>query len=332
MKLLLTGAAGFIGMHTAQRLLARGDEVVGLDNLNDYYDVTLKQARLARLEAQPGFRFVKLDVGDRAGMEKLFAAEKFDKVIHLAAQAGVRYSVENPLAYLDSNLAGMMNVLEGCRHTRVGHLVYASSSSVYGAGNTMPLSEDKVTDQPVSLYAASKKANEVMAYSYSHLYDLPATGLRLFTVYGPWGRPDMAIFRFVRAIEEGAPIDVYNHGQMRRDFTYVGDVVEAIVRVMHRPPQREGAAPPQRILNVGNSSPVMLMDFIACLEQALGKVADKRLLPMQPGDVPDTWADVTRLGELTGFSPATPIREGVQRFVDWYRAYVRERGEPPAAS
>lgn len=331
-RVLVTGAAGFIGYHLCERLLDDGVQVLGVDSLTPYYDPRLKADRLARLSAREGFRFERLDLADRVATAELFAREPFDAVLHLAAQAGVRYSVENPLAYLDSNLAGMMNVLEGCRHARVGHLVYASSSSVYGAGNTMPLSEDKVTDRPVSLYAASKKANEVMAYSYSHLYDLPATGLRLFTVYGPWGRPDMAIFRFVRAIEEGVPIDVYNHGQMRRDFTYVGDVVEAIVRVMHRPPQREGAAPPQRILNVGNSSPVMLMDFIACLEQALGKVADKRLLPMQPGDVPDTWADVTRLGELTGFSPATPIREGVQRFVDWYRAYVRERGEPPAAS
>lgn len=331
-RVLVTGAAGFIGYHLCERLLDDGVQVLGVDSLTPYYDPRLKADRLARLSAREGFRFERLDLADRVATAELFAREPFDAVLHLAAQAGVRYSVENPLAYLDSNLAGMMNVLEGCRHARVGHLVYASSSSVYGAGNTMPLSEDKVTDRPVSLYAASKKANEVMAYSYSHLYDLPATGLRLFTVYGPWGRPDMAIFRFVRAIEEGAPIDVYNHGQMRRDFTYVGDVVEAIVRVMHRPPQREGAAPPQRILNVGNSSPVMLMDFIACLEQALGKVADKRLLPMQPGDVPDTWADVTRLGELTGFSPATPIREGVQRFVDWYRAYVRKRGEPPAAS
>lgn len=331
-RVLVTGAAGFIGYHLCERLLDDGVQVLGVDSLTPYYDPRLKADRLARLSAREGFRFERLDLADRVAIAELFAREPFDAVLHLAAQAGVRYSVENPLAYLDSNLAGMMNVLEGCRHARVGHLVYASSSSVYGAGNTMPLSEDKVTDRPVSLYAASKKANEVMAYSYSHLYDLPATGLRLFTVYGPWGRPDMAIFRFVRAIEEGTAIDVYNHGQMRRDFTYVGDVVEAIVRVMHRPPQREGAAPPQRILNVGNSSPVMLMDFIACLEQALGKVADKRLLPMQPGDVPDTWADVTRLGELTGFSPATPIRDGVQRFVDWYRAYVRERGEPPVAS
>ena len=331
-RVLVTGAAGFIGYHLCQRLLDDGVQVLGIDSLTPYYDPRLKADRLARLTPREGFRFERLDLADRVATADLFARESFDAVLHLAAQAGVRYSVENPLAYLDSNLAGMMNVLEGCRHAQVRHLVYASSSSVYGAGNAMPLSEDKVTDRPLSLYAASKKANEVMAYSYSHLYDLPVTGLRLFTVYGPWGRPDMAIFRFVRAIEAGLPIDVYNHGRMRRDFTYVGDVVEAMVRVLPLPPRRQGAEPPQRILNVGNSSPVLLMDFIACLEQALGRSADKRLLPMQPGDVPDTWADVTRLGALTGFSPATPIREGVQRFVDWYRAYVRERGEPPAAS
>jgi UDP-glucuronate 4-epimerase len=331
-RVLVTGAAGFIGYHLCERLLDDGVQVLGVDSLTPYYDPRLKADRLARLSAREGFRFERLDLADRVATAELFAREPFDAVLHLAAQAGVRYSVENPLAYLDSNLAGMMNVLEGCRHARVGHLVYASSSSVYGAGNTMPLSEDKVTDRPVSLYAASKKANEVMAYSYSHLYDLPATGLRLFTVYGPWGRPDMAIFRFVRAIESGQPIDVYNQGRMRRDFTYVDDVVEAIVRVMGRPPGRQGTEPPQRILNVGNSRPVMLMDFIACLEDALGRSAQKNLLPMQAGDVPDTWADVTRLGELTGFSPATPIREGVQRFVDWYRAYVHERGEPPAAA
>lgn len=331
-RVLVTGAAGFIGYHLCERLLDDGVQVLGIDSLTPYYDPRLKADRLARLTPRDGFRFERLDLADRVATAELFASESFDAVLHLAAQAGVRYSVENPLAYLDSNLAGMMNILEGCRHSRVGHLVYASSSSVYGAGNSMPLSEDKVTDRPVSLYAASKKANEVMAYSYSHLYDLPATGLRLFTVYGPWGRPDMAIFRFVRAIEAGLPIDVYNHGQMRRDFTYVGDVVEAIVRVMRQPPRRQETQPPQRILNVGNSSPVMLMDFIGCLEHALGRQADKRLLPMQPGDVPDTWADVTRLGALTGFSPATPIRDGVQRFVDWYRAYVRDRGEPPAAS
>ncbi|MEZ5647121.1 MAG: NAD-dependent epimerase [Burkholderiaceae bacterium] len=331
-RVLVTGAAGFIGYHLCERLLDAGLQVLGVDSLTPYYDPRLKADRLARLGARHGFRFERLDLADRVATADLFARESFDAVLHLAAQAGVRYSVENPLAYLDSNLAGMMNILEGCRHAGVGHLVYASSSSVYGAGNTMPLSEDKITDRPVSLYAASKKANEVMAYSYSHLYDLPASGLRLFTVYGPWGRPDMAIFRFVRAIESGQPIDVYNEGRMRRDFTYVGDVVEAIIRVLQRVPRRDGSEPPQRILNVGNSSPVMLMDFIACLEDALGKAADKRMLPMQPGDVPDTWADVSRLSALTGFSPATPIREGVQRFVDWYRDYVRERGEPPAAA
>lgn len=331
-RVLVTGAAGFIGFHVCERLLDEGVQVLGVDSLTPYYDPRLKQDRLDRLHGRQGFAFERLNLADRVATAALFARERIDAVVHLAAQAGVRYSVENPLAYLDSNLAGMMNVLEGCRHARVGHLVYASSSSVYGAGNTMPLTEDKVTDRPVSLYAASKKANEVMAYSYSHLYDLPTTGLRLFTVYGPWGRPDMAIFRFVRAIEAGQPIDVYNHGRMRRDFTFVGDVVTAIAQVLRRPPVREGGDPPQRILNVGNSAPVMLMDFIASLEQALGKPADKRLLPMQPGDVPDTWADVSRLGALTGFTPATPVHEGVQRFVDWYRAYVRERGEPPAAS
>lgn len=331
-RVLVTGAAGFIGYHLSERLLREGIEVIGVDSLTPYYDPTLKADRLARLTAQPAFRFVRLDLADRVATGALFAQERFDAVVHLAAQAGVRYSVENPLAYLDSNLAGMMNVLEGCRHAGTGHLVYASSSSVYGAGNTMPLSEDCVTDRPVSLYAASKKANEVMAYSYSHLYDLPVSGLRLFTVYGPWGRPDMAIFRFVRAIEMGQTIDVYNHGQMRRDFTYVADVVDAVWRVVQRPPVRSGAQPPQRILNVGNSQPVVLMDFIACLEAALGKPADKRMLPMQPGDVPDTWADVSRLAALTGVTPQTPIREGVQQFVDWYRAYVQARGEPPAAS
>ncbi|TNF59925.1 MAG: NAD-dependent epimerase/dehydratase family protein [Burkholderiales bacterium] len=326
-RVLVTGAAGFIGYHLSERLLAEGIEVLGIDSLTPYYDPQLKADRLARLSGREGFRFERLDLADRVATARLFAEERFDAVLHLAAQAGVRYSVENPLAYLDSNLAGTMNVLEGCRHGRVGHLVYASSSSVYGAGNTMPLSEDKVTDRPVSLYAASKKANEVMVYSYSHLYDLPATGLRLFTVYGPWGRPDMAIFRFVRAIEHGEPIDVYNHGRMRRDFTYIDDVIEAIVRLMRLRPQRCDSEPPQRILNVGNSSPVMLMDFIACLEASLGREADKRLLPMQPGDVPDTWADTSRLVALTGHSPSTPVREGVQRFVDWYRAYVpgRER-------
>lgn len=331
-RVLVTGAAGFIGFHACQRLLADGVEVLGIDSLTPYYDPRLKQDRLAVLTPQAGFRFERLDLADRVATAALFQRERFDAVLHLAAQAGVRYSVENPLAYLDSNLAGMMNVLEGCRHAGVAHLVYASSSSVYGAGNAMPLSEDKVTDRPVSLYAASKKANEVMAHSYSHLYGLPASGLRLFTVYGPWGRPDMAIFRFVRAIEAGETIDVYNHGQMRRDFTYVGDVAEAIARVLRRPPRRQGDGPPQRVLNVGNSAPVVLMDFIGSLERALGKSAVKRMLPMQPGDVPDTWADVSRLRSLTGFAPATHLDDGVRRFVDWYRAYVKERGEPPLAS
>ena len=331
-RVLVTGAAGFIGFHACQRLLADGVEVLGVDSLTPYYDPRLKQDRLAVLTPQAGFRFERLDLADRVATAALFQRERFDAVLHLAAQAGVRYSVENPLAYLDSNLAGMMNVLEGCRHAGVAHLVYASSSSVYGAGNAMPLSEDKVTDRPVSLYAASKKANEVMAHSYSHLYGLPASGLRLFTVYGPWGRPDMAIFRFVRAIEAGETIDVYNHGQMRRDFTYVGDVVEAIVRVLRRPPLRQGDAPPQRVLNVGNSAPVMLMDFIGSLERALGKTAHKRLLPMQPGDVPDTWADVSRLRVLTGFAPATPLDAGVRHFVDWYRPYVARRGAAPQAA
>ena len=330
-RVLVTGAAGFIGFHACQRLLADGVEVLGIDSLTPYYDPRLKQDRLAVLTPQAGFRFERLDLADRVATAALFQRERFDAVLHLAAQAGVRYSVENPLAYLDSNLAGMMNVLEGCRHAGVAHLVYASSSSVYGAGNPMPLTEDQVTDRPVSLYAASKKANEVMAHSYSHLYGLPASGLRLFTVYGPWGRPDMAIFRFVRAIEAGETIDVYNHGCMRRDFTYVGDVVEAIVRVLRRPPLRQGDAPPQRVLNVGNSAPVMLMDFIGSLERALGKAAHQRLLPMQPGDVPDTWADVSRLRALTGFAPATPLDAGVRHFVEWYRPYVAQRGEVPQA-
>lgn len=328
-RVLVTGAAGFIGYHLSDRLLADGLEVVGLDSLTPYYDPQLKRDRLARLSARPGFRFVRLDLADRAATAALFAAERFDAVLHLAAQAGVRYSVENPLAYLDSNLAGTLNVLEGCRHTGVQHLVYASSSSVYGEGNPMPLREDAVTDRPVSLYAASKKANEVMVHSYSHLYGLPATGLRLFTVYGPWGRPDMAIFRFARAIEAGQTIEVYNGGQMRRDFTYVDDVVEAFVRVLHRPPQGSPGNPPHRVLNVGNSHPVVLTDFIAHLERAIGKPALRKLLPMQMGDVPDTWADVSRLQALTGWSPATDVGVGVQRFVDWYRAYMKTR---PAAT
>ncbi len=334
MKVLLTGAAGFIGMATALRLLARGDEVVGLDNLNDYYDVALKQARLAQLTAQPGFRFVKMDVADRPGMAALFEAERFDRVVHLAAQAGVRYSLKNPNAYIDSNVVGFMNVLEGCRHSAVQHLVYASSSSVYGGNTKMPFSEHDSVDHPVSLYAATKKANELMAHTYSHLFGLPTTGLRFFTVYGPWGRPDMALFLFTRAILEGRPIDVFNEGRMQRDFTYIDDIVEGVVRVLDQPatadPAYRAAAPdpgtsnaPFRVFNIGNQLPVPLLDFIACVEDAVGLKARMNLLPMQDGDVPGTHADVGALRDWAGFSPATDVRSGVARFVAWYRSYYR---------
>ncbi|MBK1686143.1 NAD-dependent epimerase [Rubrivivax gelatinosus] len=334
MKILLTGAAGFIGMTTALRLLERGDEVVGLDNLNDYYEVQLKLDRLARLEPLPGFRFVKLDVADRAGMEALFAAERFDRVIHLAAQAGVRYSLQNPQAYIDSNVVGFMNILEGCRHTKVQHLVYASSSSVYGGNTKMPFAEHDSVDHPVSLYAATKKANELMAHTYSHLYGLPTTGLRFFTVYGPWGRPDMALFLFTKAILEGRAIDVFNHGRMKRDFTYVDDIVEGVIRVLDRTAEPDPAylpdAPdpgtsnvPYRVFNIGNHQPVELMAFIGHVEDALGLQAKKNLLPMQDGDVPATYADVDALGAWTGFAPATDLRTGIGRFVDWYRGYYR---------
>ena len=334
MKVLLTGAAGFIGMHVAQRLLERGDEVVGLDNLNDYYDVRLKEARLARLTPHPSFRFVKMGVEDRPGMAALFAAEGFDRVVHLAAQAGVRYSLQNPDAYIDANIVGFMNVLEGCRHAGVGHLVYASSSSVYGGNEKMPFSEADSVDHPVSLYAATKKANELMAHTYSHLYGLPTTGLRFFTVYGPWGRPDMALFLFTRAILEGRPIDVFNHGRMQRDFTYVDDIAEGVIRTLDRVAEADPAfdplAPhpgrsraPYRVFNIGNQGPVLLMDFIAAIENATGVSAQKNLLPMQPGDVPATYADVSELTEWTGFMPGTPIAEGVARFVRWYRDYYR---------
>ena len=295
MKILVTGAAGFIGMTTSLRLLARGDEVVGLDNLNDYYEVSLKENRLKRLTALPGFRFVKLDVGDRAGMEKLFAAEKFDKVIHLAAQAGVRYSIQNPHAYVDSNLVGFINVLEGCRHNQVQHLVYASSSSVYGGNTKMPFSEHDSVDHPVSLYAATKKANELMAHTYSHLYGLPTTGLRFFTVYGPWGRPDMALFLFTKAILEGRPIDVFNHGKMKRDFTFVDDIVQGVVRTMDRVAEPDPAYNadlpdpgrsnvPFRVFNIGNNNPVELMAFIEAIEDAVGVKAEKNFMPLQDGD------------------------------------------------
>ncbi|MBP5996786.1 MAG: NAD-dependent epimerase [Azonexus sp.] len=334
MKILVTGAAGFIGMTTSLRLLARGDEVVGLDNLNDYYEVSLKESRLARLTGHPGFRFVKLDVADRPGMEQLFAAEKFDKVIHLAAQAGVRYSLKNPHAYVDSNLVGFINILEGCRHGKVGHLVYASSSSVYGGNTKMPFSEHDSVDHPVSLYAATKKANELMAHTYSHLYGLPTTGLRFFTVYGPWGRPDMALFLFTKAILEGRPIDVFNHGNMLRDFTYVDDIVEGVIRLLDRTATAnpgyvaEEADPatsnvPYRVFNIGNNDPVPLLDFIGAIENALGMKAERRLLPLQDGDVPATFADTALLDDWVGFAPATPIQEGVSRFIAWYRDYYK---------
>ncbi len=334
MKILVTGAAGFIGMTTALRLLARGDEVVGLDNLNDYYEVQLKHDRLARLQAQPGFRFVRLDVADREGMARLFAQERFERVIHLAAQAGVRYSLQNPHAYVESNLVGFMNVLEGCRHGGVQHLVYASSSSVYGGNTRMPFSVHDSVDHPVSLYAASKKANELMAHTYSHLYALPTTGLRFFTVYGPWGRPDMALFLFTKAILEGRPIDVFNHGRMQRDFTYVDDIVEGVVRVTDRiatpepaydaqTPDPSTSSAPYRVVNIGNHQPVPLMDFIACIERALGREAVKNFLPLQDGDVPATYADVQALQDWVDFSPATSIETGIGRFVEWYRSYYR---------
>lgn len=335
MKVLVTGAAGFIGMHTSERLLARGDEVVGLDNLNDYYDPQLKLDRLARLQPHPGFRFVKLDVADRAGMERLFAEEKFDSVIHLAAQAGVRYSLVNPHAYIESNIVGFMNILEGCRHNPVKHLVYASSSSVYGGNEKMPFSEKDSVDHPVSLYAATKKSNELMAHTYSHLYGIPTTGLRFFTVYGPWGRPDMALFLFTKAIIEGRPIDVFNYGKMQRDFTYVDDIVEGVIRTLDRPAQADmefqPLAPnpgtsraPFRVFNIGNQGPVELMAFIEAIENALGKKAAKNLMPIQPGDVPATYADVSALSAWTGHKPSKSIDEGVRSFVDWYVSYFSQ--------
>lgn len=334
MKILVTGAAGFIGMYAARRLLERGDQVVGLDNLNDYYEVSLKEARLARLTDQPGFRFVRLDLADRAGIDRLFAEEKFDKVIHLAAQAGVRYSIQNPHAYVDSNLVGFVNILEGCRHHGVQHLVYASSSSVYGGNQKMPFSEHDGVDHPVSLYAATKKANELMAHTYSHLYRLPTTGLRFFTVYGPWGRPDMAPFLFAGAILRGEPIKVFNHGHMKRDFTYIDDIVEGVIRAMDRNAEAEAgydplaadpatSTAPYRVFNIGNSDPVPLMDFIGALEQATGRTAEKIYLPMQDGDVPATYADTSLLDQWVGFAPATPIQDGVDRFVAWYRDYYQ---------
>ncbi len=329
MKVLVTGAAGFIGFHLSRRLLERGDEVVGFDSVNDYYDVSLKEARLALLASYPRFHFVRGNLADRPAVEQLFAAHAFDRVVNLAAQAGVRYSLKNPHAYVDSNLTGFVNILEGCRHARTPHLTYASSSSVYGANTVMPFSIHHNVDHPLSLYAATKKANELMAHTYAHLYNLPVTGLRFFTVYGPWGRPDMALFLFTRAILDGKPIDVFNHGNMRRDFTYVDDIVEGVIRVSDRiaPPNPDWKSEhpdpgtsraPYRLYNIGNHSPVELLRLIEILEEKLGRKAVKNFLPMQPGDVPATYADVDDLQKDVGFKPSTPLEVGVGRFVDWY--------------
>jgi len=332
MKFLVTGAAGFIGFHTAKALLDRGDEVIGLDNLNSYYDVKLKKARLAQLQGRNGFTFHKLDLVERAGVEELFATTRPQRVIHLAAQAGVRYSLENPRAYIDSNIVGTLNVLEGCRHNGVEHLVFASSSSVYGANTALPFSVHQNVDHPLSLYAASKKANELMAHTYAHLYRLPVTGLRFFTVYGPWGRPDMALFLFTKKILAGEPIDVFNEGHHARDFTYIDDIVAGVVRTADRiatpdpdwnsnRPDPATSSAPYRIYNIGNNNPVELMHFIACIEKALGREAKKNFLPLQPGDVPKTYADVDALVADVGFKPSTPIEVGIDRFIAWYRSY-----------
>jgi UDP-glucuronate 4-epimerase len=319
-------------MRVSEQLVLRGDEVVGLDNLNDYYDPKLKEARLARLTPSSSFRFERLDVADRPAIEALFKAAKFDAVVHLAAQAGVRYSLQNPHAYIESNICGFTNILEGCRHAGVKHLVYASSSSVYGGNENMPFSESQGVDHPLSLYAATKKANELMAHTYSHLYRLPTTGLRFFTVYGPWGRPDMALFLFTRAMLEGRPIELFNEGRMQRDFTFVDDIAEGVVRVLDRPaepdPSFDAQTPdparsngPYRIFNIGNQGPVALLDYVAAIEKAVGRKAERVLMPMQPGDVPATYADVSALTAYTGFKPGTPVEEGVARFVAWYREY-----------
>jgi UDP-glucuronate 4-epimerase len=332
LKILVTGAAGFIGFHTTQRLLARGYEVVGLDNLNNYYDVRLKQARLALLQQQPQFRFEQLDLADREGMAKLFAQERFARVVHLAAQAGVRYSLEAPHTYIDSNVTGTLNVLEGCRHNAVGHLVYASTSSVYGANTKMPFSVHDIADHPVSLYAATKRSNELMAHTYSWLFKIPTTGLRFFTVYGPWGRPDMALFLFTRNILEGKPIDVFNNGHHKRDFTYVDDIAEGVVRACERvaepdpkwnsnSPDPSSSSAPFRLYNIGNNEPVQLLRYIEVIEECLGRKAQKNFLPMQPGDVPETFADIDDLVRDVGYRPATSIETGVRRFVDWFCDY-----------
>lgn len=336
MKALVTGAAGFIGFFTAQRLLARGDEVVGLDNLNDYYDVSLKRARLGQLQGKPGFRFERLDLADQRSIVELFRRERFARVIHLGAQAGVRYSLQDPSSYVSSNLAGTLSVLEGCRHHGVEHLVLASSSSVYGASSRMPYSEHEPASHPLSLYAATKRSTELMAHSYAALFGVPVTGLRFFTVYGPWGRPDMALFRFAHAILEDQPIEVYNYGHHRRDFTYIDDIVEGIVRVTDRAaepnphwdatqPDPASSRVPYRLYNIGNNRPVELLRYIEVLEQCLGKSAVKKLLPMQAGDVPDTFADVSELAADVGYRPSTPIEVGVRRFAEWFRDYYRYR-------
>jgi UDP-glucuronate 4-epimerase len=340
LKLLLTGAAGFIGFHTAKKLLARGDEVVGLDNLNDYYDPNLKRARLAILERETKFRFVKMDLADKGGMKSLFSREKFKRVIHLAAQAGVRYSLENPQAYVDSNVTGTLNVLEGCRHNGVEHLVFASTSSVYGLNTNMPFTPHRGVDHPLSLYATTKRANELMAHNYAALFKLPVTGLRFFTVYGPWGRPDMALFLFTKNILEGKPIDVFNHGHHKRDFTFVDDIAEGVVRACERVatpnPEWNGNNPdpatssaPFRIYNIGNNAPVDLSRYIEVLEDCLGKKAVKNMLPLQAGDVPDTFADVEDLVRDVGYKPATPVEVGIRRFVDWYLEYYKNQAPQP---
>ncbi len=332
MRVLVTGAAGFIGYHLSEALLTRGDEVIGLDNLNDYYDPTLKDARLARLGRREGFVFERADLEDAQTVEAIFLRHSPQRVVNLAAQAGVRYSLENPRAYVDSNLVGFVNVLEGCRHHGVEHLVYASSSSVYGGNTKLPFSVSDNVDHPLSLYAATKKANELMAHTYSHLYRLPTTGLRFFTVYGPWGRPDMALFLFTKAILAGEPINVFNHGKMRRDFTYIDDIVEGVVRTLDEPatadptwssdrPDPSSSNAPYRVYNIGNNQPVELMDMIATLERCLGKTAKKNMMDMQPGDVPATYADIDALVQTVDFRPATPIDVGVERFVQWYRDY-----------
>lgn len=334
MKVLITGTAGFIGSALAIRLLERGDEVIGIDNLNDYYDVTLKKARLARVSEHTGFTDVRIDLEDRKGIEEVFSKYTPDRVVNLAAQAGVRYSIENPHAYVDTNIVGFVNILEGCRHNNIEHLVYASSSSVYGANTNYPFSVHNNVDHPVSLYAASKKSNELMAHTYSHLFNLPTTGLRFFTVYGPWGRPDMALFLFTKKILAGEPIDVFNYGNHKRDFTYVYDIVEGVIRVLDKIPESDPnwsgdnpdsatSASPYRLYNIGNNNPVDLMHYIEVLEDCLGKKAEKNMLPLQPGDVPNTYADVSDLIDAVGYKPETSVKEGIARFVEWYKTYYK---------